>query len=513
MTNGSQNKTNDIDAFSSEKEKAYFNQLRNNFQEDYAKVYPDKLGLKTIVIIPSLTLDQEILDKIDGVVHYEERLLCMLMLLRMPRAHVIYVSSSVIDPVIIDYYLHLLPGITGYHARKRLHLLSCYDASHKSLTEKILARPRLIERIKNTIPEGHVAHMACFNVTELERTLSVKLSIPLYGCDPDNLFWGTKSGSREIFRDAGLQMPEGFENLKTIQEITASLFKLKQKQPALKKAVIKLNDGFSGDGNAIFPYPEKAVDDLEKWIIENLKQNLKIVASELSAEKYLEKFGMMGGIVEEFIDGIEKISPSVQCKIDPLGEIEIVSTHDQILGGESDQVYLGANFPASPEYAVQLAEIGRKIANKMKDKKVLGRFAIDFISVKENNNWIHYPIEINLRKGGTTHPFLMLQFLTDGLYNEKDGKYYTSKGHLVRYYFCSDNLKSEKYIGLVPQDLIDIAMVHDLHYDGTSQEGVMFHLIGALSQYGKLGVVCIGSTPDRAKKIYEKIISVLDNES
>jgi len=148
----------------------------------------------------------------------------------------------------------------------------------------------------------------------------------------------------------------------------------------------------------------------------------------------------------------------------------------------------------------------------MKNKKVIGRFAIDFISVKTDKGWKHYPIEINLRKGGTTHPFLMLQFLTDGEYNAEDGLYYTSKGHLVRYYFCSDNLKSENYVGITPHDLIDIAMINDIHYDGTSQEGVMFHLIGALSQYGKLGVVCIGSTPQRAKEYYDRIVAVLEKE-
>ena len=54
--------------------------------------------------------------------------------------------------------------------------------------------------------------------------------------------------------------------------------------------------------------------------------------------------------------------------------------------------------------------------------------------------------------------------------------------------------------------------MNDLHFDGTVQEGVMFHLIGALSQYGKMGVVCVGSTPQRAKDFYTKIIEVLDNE-
>src|SRR4030095_15132253 len=146
-------------------------------------------------------------------VHYEERLLCMLMLLRMPRTQVIYVSSTTIDPVIVDYYLHLLPGITGYHALQRLTLLSCYDASSKSLTEKILERPRLIERIRKSIPPGSAAHMACFNVTPRERTLAVRLGIPVFGCDPDLLDLGSKSNSRKIFRECGIPLAPGFEDL------------------------------------------------------------------------------------------------------------------------------------------------------------------------------------------------------------------------------------------------------------------------------------------------------------
>ena len=57
--------------------------------------------------------------------------------------------------------------------------------------------------------------------------------------------------------------------------------------------------------------------------------------------------------------------------------------------------------------------------------------------------------------------------------------------------------------------MIDIATYHELQYEGSSQEGVMFHLIGALSQYGKLGVVCIGSSPERARKFYEQTVRVL----
>ena len=491
----------------------HFKKLQEKFTLQFENIFPDKLAPRTVVIIPSLTMDQEILSKISGINHYEERMLCLLMLLRMPRTNVIYVTSETIDPVIIDYYLHMLPGVTGYHAMRRLTLLSCHDSSSKPLTQKILERPRIIKRIKDFIPLDHEAHMTCFNITPYERTLAVQLNIPVYGCDPDLYELGSKSNGRKIFRECGLDVPNGFEDLYSREDILKALTKLKEDNPGLRKAVVKVNDGFSGDGNAIFYY--KGSDsslNLYEWVQNNFENNLKLVANDLSFELFLKKYSEMGGIVEEFVEGEIKTSPSVQCRITPTGRCEIVSTHDQELGGDSGQVYLGAHFPASADYAVELGNMGLRVAENMKDKNVIGRFAIDFISVNTNEGWKHYPIEINLRKGGTTHPFLMLQFLTDGEYNANDGLYYTSKGHLVRYYFCSDNLKSENYVGITPHDLIDIAMVNDIHYDGTSQEGVMFHLIGALSQFGKLGVVCIGSTPQRAREYYDRIVSVLEKE-
>jgi hypothetical protein len=79
-------------------------------------------------------------------------------------------------------------------------MLSCFDSSPKSLSEKILDRPRLIERIRKSLPTGHYAHLVCFNTTKYERTLAVQIGLPIYGCDPDLLHFGTKSGSRKIFR-------------------------------------------------------------------------------------------------------------------------------------------------------------------------------------------------------------------------------------------------------------------------------------------------------------------------
>ncbi|HNU89482.1 MAG TPA: hypothetical protein PKJ94_14380, partial [Ferruginibacter sp.] len=296
-----------------------FEQLQQGFANQFELFFPDNLAHKSIVVIPSLTLDKEVLAKVDGALHYEERLLCLLMLLRMPRAHVIYVSSMPIDPVIVDYYLHLLPGITGHHARKRLTLLSCYDSSQLPLTQKILQRPRLIERIQKSIPAGHVAHIASFNTTAYERTLAVRLGLPIYGCDPSLVYLGTKSGSRRIFMKAGVAMPPGAENLQSYDDIVHAVAGLKDMYPDLKKVVIKLNDGFSGDGNAILEYPEHiSQKEMFNWIHHNLLKEIKPVAKDLTVEMFLEKFKLMEGIVEAYMGGEEKTSPSVQCRINPL---------------------------------------------------------------------------------------------------------------------------------------------------------------------------------------------------
>ncbi len=497
----------------SAEEKAAFKELQLSLYSQFETIFPDKLAPRTVVILPSLTLDQDILSKIRGSVHYEERMLCLLMLLRMPLTKIIYISSVPIADVIVDYYLHLLPGITGYHARKRLVMVSCFDSSNKPLTQKILNRPRLIEQLRQHISDTTAAHLTCYNITSLEKSLAVQLGIPLFGTDPDKFYEGSKSGSRKTFRASEVDLPDGFEDLYTMEDMSKALADLKRKYPEMRKAVVKMNDGFSGDGNAIYHYPELEIDEqLQENIINTLNKQLTPVSHDVTNKLFFEKFKEMGGIVEVFLDGEMKMSPSVQCVINPNGRIDIASTHDQLLGGDEGQIFIGALFPAHPEYSIEIATAGKKISQHLLEKGVMGRFAIDFISVKQQGGtWKHYAIEINLRKGGTTHPYLMLQFLTDGNYDAESGIFSTASGN-QRFYFASDNVCNEKYIGLTPHDLIDIATFNSLMYDGAAQEGVMFHLVGALSEFGKLGLVCVGSSPERAKAFYDKVLEVLDYE-
>lgn len=248
---------------------------------------------------------------------------------------------------------------------------------------------------------------------------------------------------------------------------------------------------------------------LESWLAAQLPDRLLPEAAGMSYERYAAKFAERGGVVEAWIEAQEKRSPSVQLRITPSGLIEAISTHDQVLGGATGQRYLGASFPAIEDYRSAIYESALRVAAVLLSKGVLGRFGVDFVCVREGTGWRHYAIEINLRKGGTTHTFQTLQYLTDGRYDANSGLFFTPQGE-ARYYYATDNLVKRPYRRLTPLDLIDVAIEHDLHFDRTAQQGVTFNLIGAVSEFGKLGIVSIAGSPAKAEMLYHRTVRALD---
>ena len=135
----------------------------------------------------------------------------------------------------------------------------------------------------------------------------------------------------------------------------------------------------------------------------------------------------------------------------------------------------------------------------------------DFVAVRRGTRWRCDAIEVNLRKGGTTHPFLMLDFLTNGAYDRRTGTHRTRSGQALSY-IATDNLQQQRYVGLNPDDLVAIAVEQGLHYHAASHEGVVFHLIGALERYGKIGMLCIAADLKRAEHLCARTVEVLDRE-
>ncbi|MEB3182386.1 MAG: peptide ligase PGM1-related protein [Nostocaceae cyanobacterium] len=471
-----------------------------------------------IVVIPSLTIDQRELKKIEGYEHYEERLLFSLIRLQNPRTRLIYITSQSLHPSIIEYYLQLLPGIPFSHARDRLLLLSTYDSALKPLTQKILERPRLIERIRQSLRLDK-SYMICFNSTLLEAELSLKLGVPLYAADPCLQTWGTKSGSRQIFAESGVPHPDGSELMWNTADLATAAAKLWERQPTLQRIVVKLNQGFSGEGNALLDLqplkavaPSSAEQSQRVAAISESFSSLRFQSKGETWENFSGRISELGAIVEAFVEGDVKYSPSVQGRITPNGDVEILSTHDQILGGPDGQIYLGCRFPAHESYRLQLQNLGLKVGLKLAEKGAIERFGVDFIVVERDGNWDFQAIEINLRKGGTTHPLMTLKLLTNGRYDLSTGLFYSQQGR-PKYYIATDNLQKERYRGLLPNDLMDIIAYNRLNFDTGTETGTVFHLMGCLSQFGKLGLTSIGDSPQQAEDLYNQVVKVLDDET
>jgi len=236
------------------------------------------------------------------------------------------------------------------------------------------------------------------------------------------------------------------------------------------------------------------------------------VASE-DAASYLKKFETMGGIIEEFLEGSEVRSPSCQIRIDPKGRVILISTHDQLLGGRTNQVYMGCRFPAADEYRRQIQDAAIRVGRVLAAKGVVSRLGVDFVVRRAAPEaWEVFALEINLRIGGTTHPFLALEFLTGGRLDPESGEFRSPNG-LTKVYRSTDNLRSDSYRGLLPDDLLEITTMNHLHYSQSTETGVLFHMIGAVSQFGKVGLTVIGNRHDQVDSIYERVIAILDRET
>jgi hypothetical protein len=67
---------------------------------------------------------------------------------------------------------------------------------------------------------------------------------------------------------------------------------------------------------------------------------------------------------------------------------------------------------------------------------------------------------------------------------------------------ATDNLTDGRLRGLLPADLVDIVAEADLHYDPARLRGSVFHLLGCLSEFGKLGMTCVGRNAEEAANVY-----------
>lgn len=450
----------------------------------------------------SINLDRALLAReAVGLSSYEERALYWLLALRYPHLRLVVVTAEPVPDEIVDYYLSFVPDPEG--ARSRLVLLACDDRRPLPLSVKVLDRPDLVDRLRELVADDPEAFIMPFNVRAEEREIALLLERPIYGVDDRFVDHGTKSGGRRLFAAAGVRHPRGFEDVRTRKAVLDAIVALRKGDPELGAVVLKQNDNAFGAGNAVLgladlPHPGSAMERAA------LDVRLRTLPTE-----FVDAITRDGGVVEEMVAGADLRSPSVQIRIIPGSGPLILSTHDQVLGGESSQVFVGCRLPASADYAPVIIKEAMKIGRAFAAMGVVGRFGVDFVVTRGGDGSPNaYAIEINLREGGTSHPWGTLWLLSRGRLDPHSGSYLTPGG--PKTYFATDHVESESYRDIPLTTLLDATAKAGIRYDEATGTGVVLHMLRSLDREGRVSAVAIANTPQEANESYLRLGSLMD---
>jgi hypothetical protein len=444
-----------------------------------------------LVLMPSFSIGETtFLHYAEQMPYLEHRYFTALPLLeRIPGARMIYLCTAAPSQDAIDYHLSLIPPGRRADARSRLTVLPVDDASARPLALKLLDRPDLLEHVHQLIA-GDPGWIEPWNVTEAETAVAERLGLPLHGTSPHLWPLGFKSAGRELFRAAGVPVPPGREDLFSVDEVVAAIEELRAEVPNLAGVVLKHDNAGSGDGNAVLRLGDDTTDvraqveALPEWYLADLP---------------------LGTVVEELVTGEEFTSPSAQIDIAPDRSVHVRSTHEQLLGGSGGQTFLGCEFPARPEYAAQLAEHARATGKALAQAGVVGRVAVDFAATRDRaGRWRTFALEINLRKGGTTHPYAALRNLVPGHYDAAEGRWTAADGSF-RTYLATDGVVEPGCIGMSARMLVEHLECRHLGFDSRTGTGVVLHMLSGFPVTGRVGVIAVARATAEARALQDDV--------
>ncbi len=437
--------------------------------------------------------------------HYEDRLPALehrylnaqLLLHRVTGCEFLFLCSVAPEAEVLDYYRSIVPAETAERMARQFRCLALDDRTSRPLARKVLDRPDVLEQIREAIGD-RPAVIEPWNVTEDEVAVALAVGAPVNGSMPELWPLGFKSAGRQLFAAAGVPMPRGAEDVQHPDGVVAAIRDIREERPAVRGVVVKLDDSGAGDGNMVLPVRDDDGDPLSDDALRAAVEGLP--------GWYLEDLAA-GGVVEELVEGKGFCSPSAQVDLSPSGEALVLATHDQICGGDNGQVYLGCVFPADPEYAVELARLGLAVGVELGRAGAVGRASIDFVAARGGDStWNLHALEINLRKGGTSHPYAALRNLVPGRYDTGTGRWIVDADGTERAYRATDNVVDPAWVGRPPRSVIDAVRAADLQFDPGRGTGVVLHMLACLEIDGRFGATAIGTSRAHAGDLFEAMV-------
>ena len=157
-----------------------------------------------------------------------------------------------------------------------------------------------------------------------------------------------------------------------------------------------------------------------------------------------------------------------------------------------------------------LARHAQAVGERLAHEGARGRLGVDFVAVRRRRQWDVLAIEVNLRRGGTTHPFTVLRSLVPGRYDVESGAWVATADGTARFYSATDNILDPAWRALDPAAAIDAVCSAGLTFDPASGTGVVLHMLSDLAVHGRCGLTAIGVTPGDAERLAEQTRLALD---
>ena len=450
----------------------------------------------TVVVLPSYSVERKLLAHFGPRVPALEnrQLLSMLMLARLPRTEMIFVTADRPTERVMAYYLSFVEHELRDDVRARFHVVEVPDDTPRSLTAKLLDRPDLLASI-GSMTRGRLAYIEPWNVTHLEMEVADLLGLPLNGTPASLWPLGFKSNGRRVIREAGVPLAAGREDVRSVDDVLAAADSVRQERPDAVGVVVKLDDSATGLGNRVFRFADIPSPTPLRAAVESL------------GPEYLSDLAS-GAVVEELLTGEDVASPSVQGDITPGGGVDVISTHEQLQDGPHRQAYVGCRFPAMRDYRSDLAAYGASVGRLLADRGALGRFCVDFAATRTSSRWRLHGLEINLRKSGTTHPLSLLHNLTSGHYDGVSGTWALEDGSR-RCYSATDNLIDPAWRGRSESDVIEAVDRAGLTFDRDRGVGAVLHMLDGLASGGVVGLTTIGRSVGHAQRLHDAAVAAI----
>jgi hypothetical protein len=456
-----------------------------------------------VVALPSYSMSERLMalyaSRLAALEH--RFLMGALQTAQIPGAHVVLVASAHPSDVVLDYYARLARPDCPDATRSRISCLVVDDPGPRSVAAKLLDRPELIAELRQRIG-GRPALIEAWNVTADEAAVALALDVPVNGSRPDLWRLGFKSASRRLFELADVPVPLGVGDIRDRDGVADAIAVLRERRPDLDRVVVKVDDSGSGEGNWVVATRNGAGRPLP---IARLRSDALA-----GAPSWFSTDLSSGGVVEELVTGRLTASPSALADIRPDGEIRLLATHEQVLGGDNGQVFTGSRLPADTAYAADLARHVVAVAQVLARVGAVGRIGVDFVAVRRPDGWALHALDLNLRKGGTTYPFAALRHIVPGRYDAEAGRWVARSDGRPRCYRSSDAVLSPRWTGMDPATAIRAVDRAGLSFQHDSGTGVVLHMMSALGFDGRIGVTAIGRTATDADHLFAAVPHVLD---